>query len=482
MAKQRASIQGRGKEILLGAPEPVEIDPLEANPDPVEAESDPVEAEAGELESPDAELVVVWPDGDEPIEGAAPSFDVEEETEPYLDDEELERALEEEARDAGPGAGPEEDEGEFLPPGMELAPELGVDLAYSLEALEAEEPAELMDDASVMALEEVTPEPDEEAAMFELPPPEVSDVVNGVLPPKPGETSFDLAEQEAISYDIQEGDEQIEPIELPDRELTQEERAQILAWMGEERLAALDAAIGEAYEEVRLQVADNATIATDCLNRLLKARDIVVRRDAAKIPQAEYYVEFVRARLKRAVDSDTAAKKYQWRILVWGLFWCGAFLAILILLNESWFRDYFISPPSSNALVDMEVFLSTMVWGGIGGVVAVLYSLFKHVGQRDFDVHYNLSYVGKPFLGAIVGATVYMAFALVTRALGILPVSMEGGSQVVATPVAPGVMYLLAWVGGFKENRIFDLVDRGMKRVFSGSDASEPSPPLDPYG
>ena len=41
---------------------------------------------------------------------------------------------------------------------------------------------------------------------------------------------------------------------------------------------------------------------------------------------------------------------------------------------------------------------------------------------------------------------------------------------------------LLAWVGGFKENRIFDLVDRGMKRVFSGGDDGETSPPFDPYG
>ena len=474
MAKRRASIQGRGKEILLGAPHPVEIDPLETQTDPVESESDLVEAEAGDSQSPDEELAA-----DEFIEGVDSSFEVEEESELYLDDE-LERALEEEARDAGPR--PEEDEEESLPPEMEFAPELGVDLAYSLETLEAEEPAELAADASTMAFEEAVTEPDEEAALYELPPPEASDMVSGVLPPKLGEAAFDLAEQEAISYDIQEGDEQVEPIELPDRELTQEEKAQILAWMGEERLAALDVAIDEAYEEVRLRVADNATIATDCFNRLLKARDIVLRRDAAKLPQAEYYVEFVQARLKRAVDSDTAARKYQWRILIWGLFWCGAFLALLILLNESWFRDYFISPPSGNALVDMEVFLSTMVWGGIGGVVAVLYSLFKHVGQRDFDVHYNLSYVGKPFLGVIVGATVYMAFALVTRALGILPVSVDGGGQVVATPVAPGVMYLLAWVGGFKENRIFDLVDRGMKRVFSGGDAGQPSPPFDPYG
>jgi hypothetical protein len=186
--------------------------------------------------------------------------------------------------------------------------------------------------------------------------------------------------------------------------------------------------------------------------------------------QAEYYVEWVRTRLKRAVDSDAAARKYQWPILIWGLLWFSGLLALLILLNESWFQEAIISPGSSNALVDMEVFLSTIIWGGIGGVVAVLYSLFKHVGQRDFDTHFGLSYIGKPFLGLIIGATVYMAFSLVTRTLGIFPVTVEETGQVAMPSLAPGVMYLVAWVSGFKENRIFDLMDRTMKRTIGGED------------
>jgi hypothetical protein len=259
--------------------------------------------------------------------------------------------------------------------------------------------------------------------------------------------------------------------------LTEEEKAQILAWLGEQRIQELESAIDEAYAEVRSTVAGNEGIATECGNKLLKARDIVLRRDAAKMAQAEYYVESVRARLQRAVDSDAAARKYQWPILIWGLLWFSGLLALLILLNESWFRDAIISPSSSNALVDMEVLLSTMIWGGIGGVVAVLYSLFKHVGQRDFDAHFGLSYIGKPFLGLIIGATVYMAFSLLIRTLGIFPVTVEGTGQVALPSLAPGVMYLVAWVSGFKENRIFDLMDRTMKRTFGGEDKASPAGP-----
>ena len=52
----------------------------------------------------------------------------------------------------------------------------------------------------------------------------------------------------------------------------------------------------------------------------------------------------------------------------------------------------------------------------------------------------------------------------------------------VALSVAPGVMYLMAWASGFKENRIFDLVDRVMKRLFSGGESSEEDSPEELLG
>jgi hypothetical protein len=302
--------------------------------------------------------------------------------------------------------------------------------------------------------------PLDEDALYEPPSPEVDDLVRGVLPPKPEH------------MDIQEPDEPAVPITLPDRDLTEEEKAQIMAWLGEQRIQDLETAIGDAYAQVRETVSDNEVISTECFNKLLQARDIVVRRDLAKIAQAEYYVEWVRARLQRATNSDAAAKKSQWWILIWGLFWFSAFLALLIVLNESWFRDMIAVAGLGNTLVNMDVLLTTMIWGGIGGVVSVLYSLFKHVGKRDFDPHYSLSYIGKPFLGVILGATVYMVFNLLMRTLGILPVELGGIEDVAAPAVAPGVMYLLAWFSGFKENRIFELLDRLLKRVFSGGGSS----------
>jgi hypothetical protein len=279
---------------------------------------------------------------------------------------------------------------------------------------------------------------------------------------------------ESISVaDIQAPDDEVERLELPDRDLTEEEQKKLLARLGRARIRQLDREISKTYDQVLSKVGDNQDIATDCHNLLLQARDIVLRRDAAKLAQAEYYVEQVRARLKRAAESEAGAKKYAWWIALWGVIWFGGYTAILILLNVDWFRSIVFPTMSGNSLVDMDVFLPAMVWGGIGGVAAVFYSLFKHVGRRDFDSQYNLSYVGKPFLGVILGATVYMIIHLMIMTLGILPAGLEEGGEGLATPtIAPWIIYLVAWACGFKENRIFDLVDRIMKRIFSGAEAT----------
>ncbi len=445
MAKQRPSIRGRGAEILFGEPSPVEIEPLSSD------------VAVAEPTSP--------------------------ELEPRLDETDLERALYEEARDGE--SAPEED-GEAPPEPQVEPPTPEMEMAFFEEAVVAEEPPEPVAEAPTPTLEETMDEKEisVDAALYEPPPPETSDVASGVLPPKPAHLFFDLEDGEAMRLmDVQAPGAKVERLELPDRELTEEERRRLLARLGSTRVRDLDEEITKTYDQIMTRVGENEEIATECYNQLLKARDIVLRRDAARIPQAEYYVEQVRARLKRASESEAGAKKYAWWIAGWGLFWFIAYLAVLILLNYGWFQDVIASSSSGNSPVDMEIFLPAMVWGGIGGVAAVFYSLFKHVGQRDFDTQYNLSYVGKPFLGIILGATVYMIIHLMLMTLGILPTGLAEVTEGLDTlTVAPWIIYLLAWVCGFKENRIFDLVDRVMKQIFSSKEAAPPAEPTIPAG
>ncbi len=454
MTKRRASISGRGAEILFGEPAAVEVQPRVLTPEPSGPE--PV---VGELSEPPPSIPI-------PVEPASAPEEVE-----------LEKALFEEAQDGIPGPGREED---LTVLEEKLSPTPEIESAFFDEAVVAEEPPEPVAEMPSPTMEVTMEERDlsEEATLFTAPPPETGDVTAGVLPPRPIGGFVDLGGLGSIR-DIQAQGPKVEPLELPDRELTEEEKKLLLERLGDARIQELDRRISEVYEQVLTKVGENEDLSTECYNQLLKARDIILRRDAARIPQAEYYIEQARARLKRAVESENGARKYAWWIAGWGLFWFTVYITVLILLNYDKFREVIAPTTTGNTLVNMEIFLPAMVWGGIGGVACVFYSLFKHVGLRDFDTQYNLSYVGKPFLGVILGATVYMIIHLLILTLGILPAGLQTTGEVNAPTVAPFIIYLMAWACGFKENRIFDLVDRVMKRIFSGEETTPTTPPTE---
>lgn len=431
MATPDANIQGRGAGIPAGEQREAKAERSQMPPDPRKKPTRPLPAES------DSEA-------------------------------EMEEALYEEARNGAPRAGASTGSrwlgGEPL-----VTPEMEVALIE--EAYAAEAPPDPVAETPAPPTEATIQE--QEQALFEPPPPEVDDVNSGVLPPRPSASFLDLHLEATAGRDIQEPEEPIEPIELPDRQLTDEEKAAVLSWLTDEKLREMQQEVLDTYEQIRNTVAENETLTNKAFNSLLKARDILLRRDVARISQAEYYIEQTQALLRRIHVSQEAARKYQLPILVWGIFWAVAYLAVLLLLGQPSFVEK-ISPnlTSIDNLVDMPVFIAAVAWGGIGGAVAVLYSLFKHIGTRDFDPQYNISYLGKPFLGAIIGATTYIVLNLMIRVLGMIPAGLDAGVGVTAPSVSPGVIYVVAWASGFKENRILDLVDRIMKRIFSGTEGS----------
>ncbi len=433
MTKRRASIRGRESEILFGEP-----------------------AAAGR-------------EADEGQDTGSETGD--------LHDEELDRALYEEARHGAP-----------LPAGVPAqklpwedavlsSPE--VEAAMLEEAFAAEEPPERTAGGQVPAWDGPSAGAQgDDSPQYEPPSAEGDDEPASVLPPRSQRPLVEPYQDLPSARDIQEPESEVKPYEVPVRGVSEQERQAILKWWGDQRIAGMSSDIDAAYEQVREKVGENESLTTEAYNQLLKARDILIRRDAERLAQAEYYIEQVRVRLRRAAESETAAKKSQWPLMFWGMFWGIAFLAGLILVGMDRFQELLPAAVQEQSLVQLDLFLSAMLWGGIGGAVAVLYSLFKHIGMRDFDRHYVISYVGKPFMGLIVGATAYMIVALVVRALGISPGAAQPvGELEPAPPIAPGVIYLVAWAAGFKENRLLALVDRLMKQIFGSSSKEEPAAP-----
>lgn len=449
-SKRRSSSKGRGADILLGEPKALEIESSGADSPPVE---------------PEPEVAVAT--GSEPASGAVAGKATREAGPASPSDDELAAGLYEEARDAE-GDLDEEEISWVLDAEWPPTPEMEIALleqhahANDLPEGEAETPS--------TGTEETMEESDvgETVVRYEASTPEMG----AVLPPRPSQVFYRADDDVFIdTMDIQDAGERVEPIELPERSLTQAQKEDTLD-AASARIVELEQEIDRVYEQVRDEVGENKDITTECFNHLLKARDIIMRQDVGQLAQAEYEIEMARARLKRASASARGARRNAWWILAWGFLWAMVFVALLVMLDSTYAEEIIDFLNIRSRYIDPNVLLPAMVWGGVGGVVAIWYSLFKHVSLRDFDSNYNISYVGKPFFGLVLGATVYMVIHLMIVSLGIWPGGLSGGvDESTGAAIAPWIIYLLAWASGFKENRIFGVVDQVMKRLFSSNDS-----------
>jgi hypothetical protein len=394
------------------------------------------------------------PDAAEPNTGLEVNMDelpdlaLERET---LSDEELDKALYEEAKFGEFES--DEEEAQWVS-GMDWPPTPDMELAFFEEDMMVEASEDQDTEDPVPSLEESMDSNEMAGSTFT----KASEAVEAAME---GET-LPLG-----AVDIQDPGVRVERLELPLRQLTDAQRVE-LQEQYKTKMKEMEKQIDEVSKEVLEQVGENENIATDCLNQLLKARDVILNGDVSRLAQAEYYIAQARARLKRAKASRSGAIKHAWWIFLWGLLWGVVFVGVLVMFDSELVNGYLDILGLSNTPVDPDIFLPAMVWGGIGGVVAIWYSLFKHVSIRDFDSQYNITYVGKPFFGLVLGATVYMIVYLGIVSLGIWPGQVQEAVEGVLTPtIAPWLIYLLAWAAGFKENRVFGAVDSMLKRAFS---------------
>jgi hypothetical protein len=392
-----------------------------------------------------------------------------------FEDPEIGDALYEQARDADAALAQPVPSGALSAPEPELLPTPEMELAFIEEAMLAEEPPEPIEEPPIPALGETAEEQPWTggSAAVASPPPETSDVIRGVLPPRPRRMAVGRIEATSRSPGLGIAIESYQPGDLLAQEWVSREGTESLAPFGEQRVHELNQRIDSVYDRVLVEAGTNKSISTWCFEELRTARDLILRYDVAALPEAEYHVQQVVARLKRAEASRAAVIKYALWIVGWGLLWAVLLLAALTLLDLGWFDGYLALAGADQAALKLEILLPAMVWGGIGGVVAVWYSLFKHASRRDFDPQYNLSYVGKPFFGLVLGAMVYMLAQLLNLIVGIWPaLLLEGVSRPAVPVIAPWVIYVLAWVCGFYEHRLFELMDCVVKRVFSDGETA----------
>jgi hypothetical protein len=248
-------------------------------------------------------------------------------------------------------------------------------------------------------------------------------------------------------------------VQLTDEEETEMRRRQDV----HERLADLDKNIQSLYDRIlRENVSVNKDITSWCHNLLEEARVIVMYRELEKLARAEWCVEQVRARLDRADDSRKQAR-VPILIIAWGVIWFILF--IYLIFNPTWVLLRFNLSSFTDSFINPEIFLRTLFFGGIGGVAAMLYHLFKRVSDRSFDSKHVLSCFGKPFMGMLLGSVIYLTVFVAMRALGLSPTGLpESNAETVTNVLSTGILFLVAMAVGFKQNLAFNLLNR-VRRV-----------------
>jgi hypothetical protein len=253
-------------------------------------------------------------------------------------------------------------------------------------------------------------------------------------------------------------------------DLTPEERAQQLRRPSvQKKLTELDRAIAGQYDRI---LQDNVSVSqpiTDwCQNMLAEARTIVLNLQIEKLAKAEWDVEQVRARLDRAAESRKQANRFAWPIIIWGVIWFVAF--VYLIFNTTLVLQLLNVTSRSDELLNPEIFMQSLFFGGIGGVAAVFYHLFKYLPERNFDSQYVLSYFGKPIMGMILGSIIYLAL-FGARFVGLAVF----GSQQVGTDLTglKFVVWVFAIATGFKENLAFDMLNRVIKTVLGDEQPPE---------
>ncbi|MEN6411001.1 MAG: hypothetical protein ABFD44_14960, partial [Anaerolineaceae bacterium] len=195
----------------------------------------------------------------------------------------------------------------------------------------------------------------------------------------------------------------------------------------------------QVYDEI-----NNVRLAKSLLDQIQRARNELMSGKGA-YEDAERALNEVTYRLAFNRRMVSASRKDGTKILIYEGIWLLVLGTGITLINlfEARFESLFLSQ-----------FISSLLWGSLGGVVGALYALWKHVAdEQDFDSQYTLWYITNPLLGLALGAFVF----LIIQAGFFSLTASEGGTASINTPL---VIYVLAWISGFKQNVVYEIVRR----------------------
>jgi hypothetical protein len=232
---------------------------------------------------------------------------------------------------------------------------------------------------------------------------------------------------------------------------TQEEKAAILARVSPEWLSTLNQQVSDLYEQVTTTYSSPPANAERAMGLLREARAVLTERPE-DYSSAEFRVAEVRAMLGRTANSRQSGRYYGPRIFFYELGWLALFAVGLTF--GGWLANW-IGWLSGSSVSGAVPTWNVMMWGGVGGVVGAMYHLWWHITDRqDFDPQYLMWYMVQPVMGVVLGGIIYLILA---TGFLVLEVNLSGQNAGTAARLLP---YLAAVLGGFRQNFVYEQIDR----------------------
>ncbi len=264
--------------------------------------------------------------------------------------------------------------------------------------------------------------------------------------------------------------------------LSKEDIREIMQHLHKGDLAALDKEVDDLYETTSHLLSGSRREATVAFEILRKVR-LMLLKDPEQFAQMEYLLRQVRARVNQIEQSIEAGKRNAPRIFIIEVIWL-VFLSGFALVTtvggttfSAWVAYLLGVPIDSERLNWAVLFLSTLAWGGIGGVTSALWSLYYHISiQRDYDPVENLWYYSQPVLGMVLGGIVFL---IMGAGFLVVQVDLAGQDAALGARLLPAAIAVIA---GFRQTVVLDLIERAIALIAppKSEDAALPTPPSEP--
>jgi hypothetical protein len=257
-------------------------------------------------------------------------------------------------------------------------------------------------------------------------------------------------------------------------ELTPEEVSEILGRLPPRDLARLDRDVDKLYDKVATLLSGNRKEATTAFDVLRRVRQLLLK-EPEQYAEAEFLTRQVQARIHQIEQSIQWGAHYGPKLLVYEIVWMVLLAGFAMVTTVSgtafagWVSTLLGVAQDSDGLNWAMLFLSTLAWGGIGGVTSALWSLHYHISvARDFDPVENLWYLSQPVLGMVLGGIVYLIMA---SGFLIVQADLSGPGAALGARLLPAAV---AVVVGFRQTVVLTLIERVVGILAPAEDQESP--------